>query len=494
MNGSDVVDGDSSRSGGLTDSGAVIVSGLATVVGLLLGVGSGVPVGTLVGALAARTFVRSVRSTASANNATRALGSTGLVVSTMLAVGASLLPRSDLGMGVVVIVTVAVAVASLESIGFDSHSAHPVVSALLQSVGVLVVVAGVSLAGIPSVGGLSDAFDILSGQLLVLLVAAQLGVVALSVLLVHARATLDQWVPGNPTGRFPILERVSVEASDIPRELWVVLGVQLVLAVVFSGLSELAVRGLTATLPGRIVYAVLTSPFLYAPLVVALCLTLSVLGLEILRLVLVRWGGYDPPAMAALAAGGGVFGAITVLVGSVSPLVATTTPFLARRGVVTDTLGFVPTLLLLFGVVLVAVTVLAVVYTFLRIQVSDQTVPGILAGSALLFVAAVLASERGAHPVVVFVGVALVLVLVDIGRRSRTLRVTGTASGTLEHELVHFQAVLVVVAVGVVLATLGLYVAVPLFGSFESNSLPIVYMALLSAVSFLVAMRTEGTS
>lgn len=495
--------------GGATGAGGVLVLVLATLAALLVGTGAGLAVSTLAGVVGALVVVGGTRLVAAPAVEVRAAGSIGLILGTSLVGAAALVAGRWTGAALVLVAAVAVMVVGIEAVtGFDVDVLRPSVFSFLGS-GILLLVAGtvVYVVGRASmatlVGGVSASFATISGSVLLLLVALQLEVITLSVLLEHASGVLEEWLPGGGSGRFPVLSRLGVEAQDIPAALWLFVGAQMILGIWFLGLPVDLAGVLTSTLPGRVVYTVLASGLLHAPLAIAIALPAAILGLEILRGVLVRWGGYDPPARAALATGGALVAVVTLVL-AVTPVVGATLlelfrevgPTLGRFGTVGAILLSVGTvtLLLAFFLSVGAASLLAALALGWSSIGMDRLYPGwepgLVFGSVLLFAAAVVGSELGAHPLVVFGTVALALLVADVGWRSRKLaRQLDPTADTADPELVHLVGGVVVGVVGLGLAAFGLYVVVPALGGPGPTAILVIVLAFVALLSFLVAMR-----
>lgn len=440
---------------------------VASAAALLTGVAGGSPLGMAAGVAGAIATVVGVIRVADADPVSRGVGSITLLIGVVFLRSAVTLPTGVelflVACGALGVLAVATEVLPDERL----PSLTPALYSLVGSAGVLLIASAVLLVFTPlirNVGvGLTGVLPVRGGQIsdvLPSLVILQVLIVVLSLTVDRAKDVLDRWIPDEGTRRFSILDRVGVEAGEIPRTLWSFLAVQVVLALALSGLVTGVLR---TTPPGEMLYVVLTGGILHYPLVALIVAFAGIVVLEALRNLIVRVGGYHPPTVIGLLAGGFLLtgGAFAVAVLSVLGVEVTWMTEAVKR---VDGYGLTSTsgaTLSIAGSVAVFTVFLGVGGRFAR-RVVGPHVMGVPAGATLLFVATVIGSETGAHPVAVFVAVGLTLVALEAGSRSSRLsRRLGPSVDARSAELVHLIGSAIAVVVGVGLATAALYLVVP---------------------------------
>jgi len=457
----------------------------ATTAALVVGVAVGVPTGTAVGVAGALATLLGLARTPDADPVSRGVGSVALVVAAVLFARTPLFPVTPIeflvvACGSLAVLSVGVGVAS----GGSPVRLRPALYALAGSTGIAIAAAVLAFVFGPVLAGAR--FAVASGvslrggwlpNVLLSLVLLQFLVVVLSVTIDRADAVLERWIPPDRSRGFPILDRIGVDADEIPRAVWAFLGAQLLLALLAGGVVSSVLR---ATPPGKVLHDLLTGGALHLPLVALIALFGGVLAVDAIRRFSMRIGGYNPPTVIGLLAGGLVAVAAAAAVAALSlagvdasaPLAAT--GLVGAFGIGSPGVGNAPrsgmgALLSAAGLLLSvagrtgAFAIALGAGTWLARNAVGRLVGALPAGVALLVAATVAGSEAGAHPVVVFAAVGLALVAFDAGTRSgRLSRRLGPDADTRSVELVHLLGGAVAAAAGVALATAALYVVVPL--------------------------------
>jgi hypothetical protein len=456
---------------------------LAAIAGSLLVGLAGGPVGAMVAGVASAivTVVGLIR-VSDADPLSRAVGSIALVAGAVFFTRAAVLPDTALGLLAVVCGSLAVLSVAVETLlGERAPPLRPAMYALFGSTGIMLLAGGIILlAGVLSPVGAAPTTllvvalaDLASPSpsipgVLLSLVFLQVLVICLSLVVDRATTVLERWVPPEQTGGFDILDRLGVEASEIPRTVWAFLGAQLFLALLLPGVLD---GILAATLPGEVLYTLLTSGLVHLPVVVLLVVFSVVVAVEPIRGLLMRLGGYHPPTMIGLVAGGLLVTAVALVGGALSVVGLNVPGGLAS--VVPGSGVFWPgagpywhdgSALSLWSIAgrTAVFTLLVGGGGWVVHNTVEKRIPGVSVGAVLLFAAAVLGSEAGAHPVAVFVTVGLALGALEAGSRSSRLsRRLGPSVDTRSAELVHLLGSAVAITVGIVLATAALYLVVP---------------------------------
>ncbi|MFB6228472.1 MAG: hypothetical protein ABEH88_07905 [Halobacteriales archaeon] len=441
---------------------------IAAAAALLIGVASGPLLGMAAGVAGAVAVIVGMVRVADADAISRGIGSVALVVGAMFFIGAVTLPDGDAGLFLVVCGALGVLAVAAEALPRKRlPSLRPALYSLVGSAGVLLVASvGLLLIApllenvrLAATGGLS----IRGGQfggVLPSLVILQVLIVVLSLTIDRAKGVLTRWIPEGRTDGFSALDRLGVEPGEIPRELWAFLGVQVVLIFLLPGVITVTLR---ETAPGEALYVLLTGGVLHLPLIALIVLFAGVVASEALRNLVIRVAGYHPPTVIGLLGGGLVVTAGVFAAAVLSALGIEVTGIAEAVGlpdVSGPSDGSDATLSVAGGVAVFAVF-LGAGGRFVRHAVAPY-VTGVPVGAALLFVAAVIGSETGAHPITVFVTVGLALVALEAGSRSSRLsRRLGPSVDARSAELVHLLGSAVAVAVGIGLATAALYLVVP---------------------------------
>ncbi len=447
---------------------------VAAIAGALLVGAAGGPVGGMVAGVASAivTVVGLIR-VSDADPLSRAVGSIALVAGAVFFTRAVVLPDTALGFLAVLCGSLAVLAIAVETFsGETAPPLRPAMYALLGSTGIMLLAGVLPLVGtapatilVAALAGLASP-DPSIPSVLLSLVFLQVLVICLSLVIDRANAVLERWIPPEQTSGFGILDRLGVEASEIPRTVWVFLGAQLFLALLLPGVLG---GVLAATLPGEVLYTLLTSGLVHLPVVVLLVLFSAVIAIEPLRGLLMRLGGYHPPTVIGLVAGGLLVTAVALVGGALSIAGLDVAGGLASVVPGSDVLRPGAGPYWYDGSVLWSIAGRTAVFTLLVggggwvvHNTVAKPIPGVSAGAVLLFAAAVLGSEAGAHPVAVFATIGLALGALEAGSRSSRLsRRLGPSADTRSAELVHLLGSAVAITVGIALATAALYLVVP---------------------------------
>mgnify|MGYP000483555267 CR=1 FL=1 len=483
--------------GGTRLDGATLAVGLAAAAALAVGAAAGVPVAMAASVGGAIAVVVGGQRVVVPDPVTRATGSVGLVLGAVIAVPAIASTGDPLAFLLLACGAGGVLVVGMGTVGRTDPGSFwvPLYSlagsaavALLAGVLPIVAVGVVALAVGALTGG--DPSGVVPANPLLALVFLQVEVVAVSIAIERATAVLETWVR-RPDRGVPVLERLGVEASAIPRSFWAFLGVQVLLApFVGPGIAGI----LTATPPGEVVYGLLVGGTVHAVLAVALLAFVAVPVAEGIRRVIAGIGGYHPPTVLGLLGGGIVAAAVAFALALVAP----------GRDALGATLGSTPVSVQPFGPATnalwtvgvragLALAFLGIVSWYLAVLVErDDT--AVFIGAGLLFAMAVVGSEAGAHPVAVFATVGAALLVADVGSRSLGLdRALGRSADLGEVETVHAVGNVAAVAVGVVLAAAALYVVVPATrGLAGPRSVLLVLAALVALLAFLLLLGRDA--
>jgi hypothetical protein len=443
---------------------------MGTVAALLMGAGSGSLAGMAAGVGGAIATVVGVIRVADGDPISRGVGSVALLVGAVFLISAATLQGADNGFFLVACGTLGVLAVAAEALPRERlPSLRPALYSLVGSVGVLMIAGAVLLivtpvvANVrppPIVANVTNARDVWIADVLPSLVLLQVLIVALSLAIDRAKDVLERWIPEERTDGFSVLDRLGVEAGEIPRTLWAFLGVQAVLAFLLSGVVTNILR---TTPPGEALYVLLTGGGLHLLLIALIVPFAGVVVFEAFRSLVVRVAGYHPPTVIGLLAGGLLVTAGGFAVAILSGLGVEIT-WAAGTVDRLDVIGFGSAsnaILSIAGWVVVFTVILGVGGLFARRAIAPR-VTGVPAGTVLLFVAVVIGSEMGTHPVIVFVTVGLGLVALEAGSRSSRLsRRLGPTVDARSAELVHVLGGTIAIAVGIGLATATLYLVVP---------------------------------
>ncbi|WP_137286032.1 DUF7519 family protein [Halorussus salinisoli] len=469
-------------------SGTVAVL-VALLAGLALGVADGSlgPVlGSLFGAVLAALGVRAAQS---ATNARRAVGSVGVVAGVAAFAGVALLG----GQAVALLVGAAVAAAAIDAtVSFDARVERPAVRAVWRSATVLAVgsvlaagiSAGVFVALFQFVG--SGLVDVASANALARLITLQVEILLLAELVHWAVPILDRWLPEDRDLRAATLDRFDVRVEDLPRAYWLVLGLQVVLALTswgprwFAGFLELL------SVLGDVIELVLLSGVLHVPLAVLVAGLVGVLLARVLQSLFVAWAGSDPPRSVAHATGGLVTIAVATLLAAAFPGIADALGGTSGLDVAA-TVGSVGLTATVSGAMAATLFAVAAARRALAVAVAPWAATNSASGFAVaggaLVVASLVVALDGGSALAVFAGVAAALVVHDLGTNAVELGAqVGPEAETRAGEAAHAVGTLVVGAGGVALAGLTAFV----MGSVESS--PPAWRARLAVALLLVAV------
>lgn len=449
------------------ESTAALAGTLAVVVALAvgLGVGSPLPVATsVVGGLAVAGGAWALdRET----NARTAAGSVALLAGSLCLGLALYLGRGSYALPVYAGIGVAVALVAVDATTglVESESLGTALrengNALL--VGIVIAV----LLNLNAQFGVATAFF---GALLAAAVATPLGafvtlqlaVLGVLGLLSRAVPVLTDWVPETGSdGPLATLDDVAVSPRALPRAVWGVVGLEVLVALSPVGRSLFALLLDSVPVVGPLLELALGWPLHVLVGLVGAALS-AVLLADAAQVWVVDWLGDDPARTLALQAGGLVAVAAT-LVGTavasalgVTPLsvgTAGVAPLVGPAGVV---LGGAVSLLLLVGIALQIPSVLSA-YGLL-----PSSTAGFAAGSALLFVTTLAAAEMGLATPLVVLGVAGAILVWDTGAHARNIGDhLGRAADSTDSQFVHVTGSALVLAGGVGLALAARYLLVP---------------------------------
>lgn len=372
-------------------------------------------------------------------------------------------------------------------------------AALLFTLPILAIASGAATAGFR--GGLRVGRSILGSSLLgSLLVLLALGYLltyflprAQAVLQSRAGLSADRGLQGVVVGDRPLDELLTVIRVR-SHEFWWVAGVPAFLLVVGVGP---ALDAALASLPvvGPAALFVTTSGLVHVPVAAVLLIAVATVAGGYVHAFVVEWASLDPPRTFASATGGVVLGLValpTLLVPgwSQSLLPPNLAPIGTTVGAGTVLLGGVTLLLL---VVPIALYFPPAVASGLSLA-SDRTAEFVTA-SALLLVGSVIGALQDVPAVLVFTGVALSVLIWDLGEQAGYLGATIGDVDTRGPELVHALASIAVGVVGVVLAAVVGYVVGPItLPTGSSRAFLAIALALVAALAFSLSLsRTRDT-
>lgn len=443
---------------------AVLLLGLGTGPGLL-----GQAPEVVLGLLGAAALVHGAVGISGSESRQRAAGSVWFVVGVLAVVGASAAYKPSLAAAAVTTFgTLAVLVFGLSAaVGIDEALVRSLGGALSRSLVVLVAAAVLTAAVQATLLRTTVAVVVLGYGVVVLagpfvsFVALQLEALLLVVLVDRAGAALDGWLPERRFDRREsALRRVGVRVGDVPRGVYVLLGLEVLVALTGAG-RVLFLRLLARTGPfGTVVYGVLNSWVPHALLGAGILLFGGVVLARLAQRVVVRWLGREPPKTLGYAAGGAAVSVVVGVLTAIPPVVSLVDGLVAEGSaldVAFGTYGMGTTFLALAVVALCAVLVALPVCMFL---VWDETARaatgGARLGGALLLAASLAAGFGDAPAVVAFVGVAATLAAWDLSVNATLVgREVGRTAETRRGEVIHAAGVLVVGVVAVLVTLLG---------------------------------------
>ncbi|MFD1645857.1 DUF7519 family protein [Haloarchaeobius litoreus] len=447
---------------------------VAVVAALLLGLGTGPGLlgqgpELLLGLVGAGALVHGARHVTEDESRQRAVGSIWFVFGIFGVVAAIGAYKPSLAAAAVTTFgTLSVLLFGLSAtVGIDEGLVRSLGGALSRSLVVVVagvvVLAAVHATLFRSVAVLTvTGYGVLVGVTpLVSFLMLQIEVLVLAVLVERALAVVDGWLPRRRFDRRETaLRQLGVRVGDVPKGVYVLLGLQFVLAFTGAGRSLFA-RLLVQTGPfGTVVGRFLQSWVPHALLGAGILLFGSVLVARLCQRVVVRWIGREPPKTLGYAAGGA---AVSVLVAVLTalPPVRWLVDWAVTDGSALDlsfgTYGMGTTFLGLVVVALCAVLVSLPVFMFL---VWDETTSasddGSTAGAGLLLLASIAAGFGDAPAPVVFIGVAAALATWDLSVNASLVgEEVGRAAESRRGEVIHAAGVLAVGAVAVLVTLLG---------------------------------------
>ncbi|MFC4407757.1 DUF7519 family protein [Haloarchaeobius iranensis] len=447
---------------------------VAAVAALLLGLGTGPGLlgqapELLLGLLGTGALVRGATGVSEDESRQRAVGSVWFVFGVLGVGGAIVAYKPSLAAAAVTTFgTLAVLLLGLSlTVGIDEGLVRSLGGALSRSLVVVVagtvLLAGVHVALFRSAAVLTVAgYGALVGAgPLVGFLMLQVEVLVLAVVVERALAVVDGWLPRRRfDSRETALRQFGVRAGDVPKGVYVLLGLQFVLATTGTG-RALFTRLLVQTGPfGTVVGWFLQSWVPHALLGAAILLFGSVLVARLCQLAVVRWVGREPPKTLGYAAGGAV---VSVLVGVLTALPPVTwlVDWSVTDGSTLDiafaTYGMGTTFLALVVMALCAVLVSLPVFMF--VVWDEATAPaenGSTAGAGLLLLSAIAAGFGGAPAAVVFIGVAAALATWDLSVNASLVgNEVGRDAETRRGEVIHAAGVLAVGAATVLVTLLG---------------------------------------
>ncbi|WP_440989632.1 DUF7519 family protein [Haloarchaeobius baliensis] len=447
---------------------------VAVVAALLLGLGTGPGLlgqapELLLGVLGAGALVRGATGVTEDESRRRAVGSIWFVFGIIGVAGAMGAYKPSLAAAAVTSFgTLSMLLLGLSAtVGIDEGLVRSLGGAISRSL-VVVVVGAVVLAGVHVAFFRSAAILTVAGlgalvgvSPLISFLMLQVEVLLLALLVERALAVVDGWLPRRRFDRRETsLRELGVRVGDVPKGVYVLLGLQFLLAATPWGRALFA-RLLVQTGPfGTVVARVLQSWVPHALLGVGILLFGSVVLARACQRVVVRWIGSEPPKTFGYAAGGVV---ISVLVGVLTalPPVRWLVDWTVPDGSVLDvsfaTYGMGTTFLSLVVVALCAVLVSLPVFMFLVWDEGGTGADdGSTAGAGLLLFASIAAGFGEAPAPVVFVGVAAALATWDLSVNATLIgEEVGRAAETRRGEVIHAAGVLAVGAVAVIVTLLG---------------------------------------
>lgn len=487
-----VVSETGSRRVASVSAGVAAVAGVVTA--LVVGAGAGLIGATVLAVLGGLAIGEGARLVAG-EDPRRASGSVAVCLGAV-ALGGSV----GLGLATAPAVTVALAIALLSVTvdagpGFSWEGTREVNYVLRRSgtvVAVLAAVVAAVHAGIPfalAAGGF--------GVWLLLVTASPVGgvvvlaaeVLALVVGFGVVVPILQRWVPPGYRSEVDQLAEIRTSPTEVPITVYVGVFVGGLLAL-NGTIASLFAQVLDLLAPvGPLVAAALTSPLLHALPTAVLVAFALVVVVELVRRVVVVWLSPNPPRSGGRAAGGVVAVPLVLGVAALPPVSgavagSTSAEVVAAFGVGTVLMGGAVLAMAGLWITLAATLLLA------ETKFVDSERAGFTIGSALLFLAAVLAALRGAGAPATFAGVAGAILVFDVGEHATDLgAAVAPGSETRRAEVVHATASGLVGGVAVVAALVGAYVVVPVLPRLRVGGGPswAPSLALLLALVALVA-------
>lgn len=449
-------------------STAALSGTLAVAVALLVGLGVGDPLTVLVSVGGALSLAGGVWALDGGSNARVAGGSVALLVGT-LCFGATLFlgagtPALFVSLGLGFAVTLVVTDATTGLVRSDSLGTALRESGNALLVGIVLAVLlnlVVELDLLTTVGVAVLALSVSSS--LVAFVTLQLAVLGVLALLDRTVPIVDGWLPDRPDSEGPLdtLAGVGTAATDVPKSLWAVLGLELFVALTPFGQTLFALFLDSIPVVGPVLEFAL-SGVLHAFVGLVAVALVGIVAADGLRHWVADWLGDDPARTLSLQAGGLLTVALALVGTAVlsalgGPLIAGpdggVTAVVGPAAVI---LGAVVSLLLVAGIALQAVSLLP------DTGFVAPTSVGFTVGSALLFLSTLGAAERGLWTPLVVVGVAGALLVWDTGVHASGIGTQlGRAAESTDSQYVHVTGSAVVLGAAVVVALAARYLLVP---------------------------------
>ncbi len=479
---------------------AAVSAGVAAVVGivtaLVVGAGAGLVGGTLLAVLGGLGIGEGARRVAG-EDPRRASGSVAVCLGAV-ALGGSV----GLGLTTAPSVAIALAVALLSVTidagpGFSWEGTREVNYVLRRSATVVLVLA-VLVAAVHA--GTPVGLVVVTATVWVRVVTASAagGVVALAAEVLAivlgfgvVVPILGRWVPPGYREGVDQLAEFRTSPTDVPITVYVGVFVAALLAINATVASFFAdVLALLAPV-GPLIAAALTSPLFHAVPTAVLVVFTLVVAAEVARRLVVVWLSPNPPRSGGRAAGGVVAAVLVLVVGALPPVGSavagsSSAEFVETFGAATVLMG--GTVLAMAGLwITLAATLLLAETKFVTSERAGFTI-----GSALLVLATIVATLRGASAPVTFVGLAGAILVFDVGEHATDLgAAVAPGSETRRAEVVHATASSLVGGVAVVAGVVGAYVVVPVLPRLRVGGGPAwaprlaVLLALVALVAFL---------
>lgn len=483
--------------------GARLAVALAALVGVGLGLATGVPVATLLGVVAGGTLAAGARALADEENARRAAGSGALVVGVLVLVGAVWLASTRSLAAAVLVPAVSLGVGSVvldALVETPGDASPPVGRAVRRSVAVLLPVAGLGigwqtglvpiLVVVPAVVGAG----LVNYSAFLSLVTLQALALVAMLLVQEALPVVDEWVDaeGDPLAA---LDEFGLRVSEVPRSVWALLGVQVVVVLLDPSGSWFAFALEALSVLGLAIRLALVYGLFHLPLAAVAGLAAIVLAARGLQRVVLWWTGPRPGTAISFGAGGVLAASLFVPLGAVPPTASLLGDALGAVGVggYAGTLGATATALL--GLALLLAVVRWSVLAFpaaASLGAVPRSAGGFAVGATALFVGALAAAGSTAPAVVAFVGAAGALLVWDLGENTTVLREQlGGEVDTRRVEITHATGSVAVGLGGVVLATAAYYLVgrVGITPPDESTALLALSLALLGLIAFVYVVE-----
>jgi hypothetical protein len=474
---------------------AVVVAAVAVSV---LGVSAGYLVQTLLAVVGGVTFGVAARDVSEDGLRARVRGSSLLVLASVFVVAAVALEKANVVDAVLVGAIVAtMSVTMLAALVDPDEAIRPVFAALARSF--VATLLGTMLAG-ALYANLFSAIAVGSWSLFAAALATtpMAGFVALQVefllvgLLAGRAARAAETLDPSRTER----DSEVVGVMDVPRVVWVLLGVQ-VLLVTFPGGSWPFEFLLSLTGPaGGVVSLVLSSVYLHGAVLLLVAVLAVLPVVAFVRRSAVAAFGNRAPKTLAFASGGVGLTALVVLATSIPGFDRFVTWVAGPDSTVTsvvDVYGVGPAVL---GGVSGVLLVLGVGLFFYMAAFGLPFVPehasGFVFAAALLFVAAVAGAFGGAPAPAVFLAMAATLAVWDAGEYAVTFgSELGQDASTRSVEAVHVLATLAVGALAVGVASLATHFFVPVMTAVpRDRALTALGLLAIALVAFAYLANT----